>query len=56
MPTMHIFRSKNGRTLVPVPAWIRDELNLQNKDEVEVKRVGKKIIIEKKEKKQKIEA
>ena len=49
MPTMHIFRSKKGRTLIPVPAWIRDELNLQNKDEVEVKRIGKKIIVTKKE-------
>jgi len=53
MPTMHIFRSKNGRTLIPVPAWIRDELNLQNKDEVEVKRIGKKIIVKKKETTQK---
>lgn len=52
MPTMHIFRSKNGRTLIPVPAWIRDELNLQNKDEVDVKRIGKKIIVTKKETKQ----
>lgn len=50
MPTMHIFRSKNGRTLIPVPAWIRDELNLQNKDEVDVRRIGKKIIVTKKEK------
>jgi len=49
MPTMHIFRSKNGRTLIPVPAWIRDELNLQNKDEVDVRRIGKKIIVTKKE-------
>lgn len=48
MATMHIFRSKNGRTLIPVPAWIRDELDLQNKDEINVKRVGKKIIVEKK--------
>lgn len=53
MPTMHIFRSKKGRTLIPVPAWIRDELNLQNKDEVEVRRIGKKIIVTKKETTQK---
>jgi len=46
MKTMHIFRSKTGRTLIPVPAWIRDELNLQNGDEIEVKRVGKKIVVE----------
>jgi len=50
MVTMHIFRSKTGRTLIPVPSWIRDELNLQNKDEVDVKRVGKKIVITPKEK------
>lgn len=49
MARMHIFRSKTGRTLVPIPAWIRDEMDLQNKDEVDVKRVGKKIIITKKE-------
>lgn len=49
MAKMHIFISKTGRTLVPVPAWIRDELELKNKDEVDVKRVGKKIIVTKDE-------
>jgi bifunctional DNA-binding transcriptional regulator/antitoxin component of YhaV-PrlF toxin-antitoxin module len=45
MKKMHLSISKIGRTTTPIPAYIRDELNLENKQEVDVKRVGRKIVI-----------
>lgn len=43
--TMHISISKTGRTTAPIPADIRDELELKNSDIIEVKRSRGNIVI-----------
>jgi AbrB family looped-hinge helix DNA binding protein len=46
MKPMHFDRGKNGRTRITIPAHIRDELDIQNGDVADVRRYGRKIIIE----------
>lgn len=37
---MTLIVTKSGRTLSPIPADLRDELDLKNGDPVEVQRIG----------------
>jgi AbrB family looped-hinge helix DNA binding protein len=49
MAGMTVYKDKQNRTFVYLPAFLRDKFNLQNGEIVEVDTDGTRIIISKKE-------
>lgn len=54
MPKTHIFRDgKTGRTIVHIPAFVRDMFNFESGEELEITTDGKRIILTPKKKEEK---
>lgn len=45
MHTTHVFIDSKGRTVISIPSFLRDTLDLVNKQEVEIQTDGERIII-----------
>jgi len=46
MPKTHVFRdAKSGRTIVHIPAFVRDTFNFESGEEIEITTDGRRIIL-----------